>query len=281
MASGSPRQPRGKQPKGTFLGTTRRRRVVTRPAGCWRPRWCGACRVLGQPRPPTSATVPVGRIAGAAPRGAASCGAGHELWSVRLPAVSLLCRRAVTGRDTPGNPSLRPGWPSTLPGRQVRPHSLTEGLFATHRCFPRTRAPARRQRTPSFTNQTAPAWLGRVGTRPLFTPPDKPQEGNGNSQRGSNGKPRRPATQTARSSPPPRKPRPPVEDSRHTHNPAPPHKPAQVPSTPTRNHHTNTHPAPNPPTNHNPKQHPRHHTNPRAGQPDAQLGCQHNRVNSK
>ena len=58
----------------------------------------------------------------------------------------------------------------------------------------------------------------------------QPQKGNGYTREGFNGKPRRPATQTARSSPPPRKPRPPAEGRRHTQQPTPPpHKPPHTP----------------------------------------------------
>ena len=68
-----------------------------------------------------------------------------------------------------------------------------------------------------------------------FTQPNKPQEGNGYTREGLNSKPRRPATQIARTPTPPRKPRPLVENWRHTqqHTP-PPHKPAHTPPTPTK-----------------------------------------------
>ena len=56
-------------------------------------------------------------------------------------------------------PSLRPGWPSTFPGRQVRPPQPHRG--ATRSPTDVSRAPARRQRTPRFTNQAVPAWPGR------------------------------------------------------------------------------------------------------------------------
>ena len=41
----------GKRPEGDLVSPTRRVGAVTRAvAGCWRSRWCGACRVLGQSR---------------------------------------------------------------------------------------------------------------------------------------------------------------------------------------------------------------------------------------
>ena len=136
---------------------------------------------------------------------------------------------AAAGRgrtSTPGNPPDGPAFP----GRQLcplQPHRGAARLPAGR--FPRTRAPATR---PGLTNQAAPAWHGR-GRSPAPAPSRlarQPQKRNGYTREGFNGKPRRPATQTARSSPPPRKPRPPAEGRRHTQQPTPPpHKPPHTP----------------------------------------------------
>ena len=263
MASGSPRQPRGKQPKGTFLGRARRRRVVTRAAGCWRSRWFGACRVLGQPRPRPALPCP---LAGQPGRRLGS----RELWGWPRALAGTATGRVAAlppGRDEARHtrqPLPAAGVAQHAPGPPSAPPQPHRGavrhpqVFSAHPCAGNApRASPTRPRRPG---------LAASVPVPSSPRPTSPRKGTATAKEGSNSKPQRPAAQTTRSSPPPRKPRPPVEDSRHTHNPAPPHKPAQVPSTPTRNHHTNTHPAPNPPTNNNPKQHPHHHTNTRAGQ---------------
>ena len=96
----------GRQPglwgsgRGDLGDPTRRLGLSRRPWGCWRPRGCGACRVLGQPRPPAGAAVPVYRTTGAAPGGRELWGRPAGLRRSQLPVASLLCRRAW-GLDGP------------------------------------------------------------------------------------------------------------------------------------------------------------------------------------
>ena len=109
------------------------------------------------------------------------------------------------------------------------PCSLTEGLPDCPQAV--SRAPGRRQRAQgSPTRPRQPGMAAAGHPHPPLRLARQPQKGNGYTREGFNGKPRRPATQTARSSPPPRKPRPPAEGRRHTQQPTPPpHKPPHTP----------------------------------------------------
>ena len=119
--------------------------------------WCGACRVLGHVRPPAGVAVLVGRTAGAAPWGAASCGADPGA-SVGAATGGLLpCRRAwwrpeptsgrplvaVAGRDTPGNPPSGRDRPSAFPGADKCAPTASPRLLSRPQVVPRPpRAPA-------------------------------------------------------------------------------------------------------------------------------------------
>ena len=130
-------------------------------------------------------------------------------------------------------------------------------LFDRHRSFP-AHPGAGNAPQGSPTRPRRPG-LDRVGTRPPLHLARQPmgEQLRRKPQRQAAGR----ATQTAKSSPPPRKPRPSVEGWRQTHNQLRPHSPARVPPTPTPNHHAHTHIARDPPTNHNPKEEPHHSTN--------------------
>lgn len=158
----------GRRLKGAF-----RARPVGRGrhtgCGCVQSWGCGACRVLGQPRLQSSATVLVREATGAVPW-AASCEAGHGLRAVRLPPchcpgdctagheqagahpaaagpglrsptqgeaahVQPLPDLAAAGEDPTRQRLGDRGGLSRFPGRELCPRSLT-GLFGCPRVLP-------------------------------------------------------------------------------------------------------------------------------------------------
>ena len=137
-------------------GLTRRVGPSRRPWGGVAVPWCGACRVLGQPRLqqalPCSCTRQLGRRLGAA-----IVRLAHGLRSVRLPAPSLPCppglgaRRSTTSGQ--GRPTSGPRGPG-VPCRQPRRGRLWLTADLPSGCAPSvviTSAPTRSGRRPEST----------------------------------------------------------------------------------------------------------------------------------
>ena len=149
------------------------------------------------------------------------------------------------GASTPGN-TLAAKAAQRSRADNCAPCSLTEGLPDCPQAV--SRPPRAHQ-----PGHASLAWPRPV-TRPPLHPAQQPQEGNSYTREGFNGKPQRPATQTARTSPPPGSPGP------RSRVGATPNNPAPTPQTPT---HTKTQATPTKPVTPQPTTTPNNtHTTP-------------------
>ena len=152
------------------------RGVVVVGGGCWRSRWCGACRVLGQPWASAGAAVFVCRTVGVASWGP------RELWLARglgqvtatggslpdlaVPHLSVIHVWAHPVRPagrTHKRAALAAAGRASTPGN-CAPCSLTEGLPDCPQAV--SRAPGRRQRA-----QGSPTRPRQPGTAAAGHPP--------------------------------------------------------------------------------------------------------------